>query len=484
MFLPEYKTYYEKLIIQSDKFIRTHCIAKGSIEKVIYGKRDMNFLNDYRYFAFTKCTKSLISIAHLLEIGHYEDALILCRTMMECYLSQRYFDEKFDDSTLLDMVVIPVRLKSGELILNRGILQEKNGEQLTYNMRSPDKLSLGKDKKYYVDLYTILCEITHCNFSQAEAFVDSSNRFILYSERNAESANLFPLFIFSKLFENVVLLEYVKFDDPEEEEEDIALFKDLTVFLYDRFNALCESLDQGNVSPNHSLRGAARKAMNSLSEQLGRVDKSFVDELAQEYKKTPLEETMIPALLSREKPSEYFEELRQNRRFEERMPELAALIGLQQNPVYHPEGDVWTHTMQALDRAAKYRDRVSNPYAFMLLVLIHDFGKAVCTAADEKGVLHSIGHETAGIPLASKFLKRITNNQKVREYVLEMLPQHMKPSRYAADRSRQAATNEMFASVKHPEDLIYFAKADKELPEEQEAFLWERYRLYQENADT
>ena len=111
------------------------------------------------------------------------------------------------------------------------------------------------------------------------------------------------------------------------------------------------------------------------------------------------------------------------------------------------------------------------------------FPKSVCTSVDEKGAIHSIGHETKGVPIARKFLNRITKNEKTRDYVLEMLPQHMKPSRYAADRSKVSATNEMFSSVSHPEDLIYMAKADKELSAEDEAFLWERYRLYTESID-
>ncbi|MDO4982503.1 MAG: DUF5677 domain-containing protein [Eubacteriales bacterium] len=478
MFLPEYKAYYEKLILQSDKFIQTHCMAKGSVEKVLSGKKDVNFLNDYRYYAFTKCTKSLMGIVKLLEMGNYEDALILCRTMMECYLSQRYFDDKFDDSTLYDMVVIPMGLNSGVFVLKDGVLRKRDGEQLTYNMRSPDDLSLGKDKNYFVDMYRFLCEIAHCNFSQASAFLDDGNRFVLYTEVNRESANLFPLFVFSKIFENVVLLEYVQFDDPEEEAEDVELLKDLTVFLYDRLHAMCDSLEKEKISVNHSLRETARNAMNSLKEQLGRVDKAFVSALAKQYEKTPLEKTMIPALLTSDKPSEFFEELRQNRKFSARFPELAALIGVEQNPAYHSEGDVWTHTMQALDRAAKFRDRVSDPYAFMLLVLTHDFGKSLCTKADENGVIRSVGHETAGVQPAAKFLKRVTNNDRIKEYVLEMLPLHMKPILYAADRSRQSATDGLFASVKHPADLIYMAKADKELSEEDEAFLWDRYGLY------
>lgn len=478
MLLSEYKPYYEKLIIQSIKFIQSHCTAKGSIEKVLSGKKDVNFLNDYRYYAFTKSSKSLLAIVHLLEMGNYEDALILCRTMMECYLSQRYFDDKFDASTLYDMVVIPLGLNYGEFVFSEGTFRNRDGEELVYNMRSPDDLSLGKDKNYFIDMYKFLCEIAHCNFSQVGTFLDGNNRFTLYTERNRETANLFPLFVFSKIFENVVLLEYVHFDDPEEEEEDIELFKELTVFLYDKLHGMCDSLDKEKISANHSLRETARNAMNSLKEQLGRVDKSFVQALAKQYEKTPLEKTMIPALLESDKPSEYFEELRKNKKFKDRYPELNALIGLEQNPKYHPEGDVWTHTMQALDRAAKLRAEVSDPYGFMLLVLTHDFGKSVCTSKDENGVTHSFGHETAGAALAAKFLKRVTNNERVKEYMLEMLPQHMKPARYAEDRSRQGATDEMFAAVKNPSDLIYFAKADKELSEEDEAFLWERYKLY------
>ena len=484
MFLPEYKAYYLRLLEQSEKYIQSQCRARGSFEKITAGKKDMNYLNDYRYFAFTKSTKSLSAVIMLIESGNYEDALVLCRTIMECYLSQRYFDDKFDDATLVDMVVIPTWLNHGELVFNSGSFQKRDGsETVEYNMRNPDDLSLGKDKNYFIDLYSFFCEIAHCNYAQACAFLDDDNRFTLHSEQNREAANLFPLFIFSKLFENVVLLESTRFSSPEEEQEDIDLLIELTGFLYDRLNTMCNSLEKGKVSPNYSFREIARNTMNSFKEQLGRVDKSFVQTLAKQYEKTPIEKTMLPALLSSEKPSEFFEELRQSKKFKDRFPELDALIGLEQNPKYHPEGDVWTHTMQALDRAVKFRDSVSEPYAFMLLVLTHDFGKSVCTSVDEKGAIHSIGHETKGVPIARKFLNRITKNEKMRDYVLEMLPQHMKPSRYAADRSKVSATNEMFSSVSHPEDLIYMAKADKELSAEDEAFLWERYRLYTESID-
>ena len=83
-------------------------------------------------------------------------------------------------------------------------------------------------------------------------------------------------------------------------------------------------------------------------------------------------------LLKAEKPSIFFEVLREMDQLDHWFPELKALIGLEQNPVYHAEGDVWNHTMMVLDQAAKLRHRDANPYWFMLAALCHDFGKAVC----------------------------------------------------------------------------------------------------------
>ena len=85
------------------------------------------------------------------------------------------------------------------------------------------------------------------------------------------------------------------------------------------------------------------------------------------------------ALLNSDAPSVFFEVLRSMDQLGFWFPELKDLIGLPQDPVYHPEGDVWTHTMQVTDRAAAYRSEVSEPYRFMLLALLHDLGKIVST---------------------------------------------------------------------------------------------------------
>lgn len=95
-------------------------------------------------------------------------------------------------------------------------------------------------------------------------------------------------------------------------------------------------------------------------------------------------------------------------------PEIAALRGTPQEPEWHPEGDVFTHTQYCVDALVALPDwQTSAPERRRLLmfaVLAHDFGKPSTTKREEKrGALRwtSNGHESAGGPLAKNFLRRI-----------------------------------------------------------------------------
>ena len=171
-------------------------------------------------------------------------------------------------------------------------------------------------------------------------------------------------------------------------------------------------------------------------------------------------EELKKALLKAERPSLFFTILRQAEQLDVWFPELKALIGQEQHPVYHAEGDVWNHTMMVLDEAAKLRDTTANPYAFMLSALCHDFGKAVSSQAATDGVVHAYGHETAGVPVAETFLRRITGETKVIDYVLNMTSLHMKPNIAAHNGSSVKSTNKLFDSSLDPHGLICLALAD------------------------
>ena len=198
-----------------------------------------------------------------------------------------------------------------------------------------------------------------------------------------------------------------------------------------------------------------------------------------------IEGELKKALLKAEHPSIFFEVLRQMDQLDHWFPELKALIGVPQPPKYHAEGDVWNHTMMVLDEAAKLRHRAANPYWFMLSALTHDFGKAVCTG-ESGGALHAYQHEIEGLPLAEAFLRRITGESKLIQYVLNMVEYHMKPNTVAGARSAQKVTTRMFDKSVDPEGLICIALADdrgritQAPPTDHEAFLYERLAVFRE----
>lgn len=198
-----------------------------------------------------------------------------------------------------------------------------------------------------------------------------------------------------------------------------------------------------------------------------------------------IEGELKKALLKAEKPTVFFESLREMEQLDIWFPELKALIGIPQNPVYHSEGDVWNHTMLVLDEAAKLRHRVANPYFFLLTALVHDFGKAI-TTEEKNGVLHAYDHETKGLPLAEAFLRRLTGESKLIRYVLNLTQLHMKPNTAAAMNSAPKVTTRMFDAAVDPEALICIALADdrgrisqKPAPSTEE-FLYERLELFRE----
>ncbi len=91
------------------------------------------------------------------------------------------------------------------------------------------------------------------------------------------------------------------------------------------------------------------------------------------------------------------------------MPELQALVGCAQEPEWHPEGDVWMHTLMVVDEArTRIEDLPIAPaqIAVMLGAVCHDFGKPATTAFID-GRIRSLGHEEAGVAPAAALLDRL-----------------------------------------------------------------------------
>lgn len=194
-------------------------------------------------------------------------------------------------------------------------------------------------------------------------------------------------------------------------------------------------------------------------------------------------EELKKALQKAEKPSIFFEEMRKMEQLSFWFPEVQRLIGVMQDPVFHPEGDVWIHTMLVLDQAAKIKEKAQNRVGFMLAALTHDFGK-ILTTKEADGRIRSLGHETEGLPLIRAFLGRLTNERSLIKYVLNMDQLHMQPNMMFYQKAGKTATNRMFDRCVDPAGLLLLARADhlgrKDAPpyDEIEAFLQSRLEYF------
>ncbi|HUR20116.1 MAG TPA: HD domain-containing protein [Vicinamibacterales bacterium] len=147
-------------------------------------------------------------------------------------------------------------------------------------------------------------------------------------------------------------------------------------------------------------------------------------------------------------------------------PELLALSGCEQEFEWHPEGDVWVHTLMVADEARKRIEGLDHPRAvvMMLSALCHDMGKPLTTRFED-GRIRSKGHEEAGVGPATAFLDRLNihsiGGYDVRHTVLGIVAHHLKPSMFF--KSPTPVSDGAFrrlAQKVDPELLARFARAD------------------------
>jgi len=116
-------------------------------------------------------------------------------------------------------------------------------------------------------------------------------------------------------------------------------------------------------------------------------------------------------------------------------PELDALVGCPQEPEWHPEGDVWVHTLLVIDEARTRIDDLDYPkqVAVMLGAVCHDLGKPATTALLD-GRIRSLEHEEQGVAPANALLDRLNvhsmQGYDVRHEVIGMVANHLKPGMF------------------------------------------------------
>lgn len=145
-------------------------------------------------------------------------------------------------------------------------------------------------------------------------------------------------------------------------------------------------------------------------------------------------------------------------------PELKALVGCPQEPEWHPEGDVWIHTLMVIDQARTRIDDLPHPrkVAVMLGAVCHDLGKPPTTAFLD-GRIRSIDHEQAGVEPATAMLDRLNVHSiggfDVRREVLGITAHHLKPGMFGM--SKTPVSDGAFRRLAQKVDLELLARVAK-----------------------
>lgn len=229
--------------------------------------------------------------------------------------------------------------------------------------------------------------------------------------------------------------------------------------LHDPFNGL-EDLERGCLratDPKLFVQDPLRalRAMQLVARKADFVEPrtmTLIQGMAHHFPELPKErvfEEWRKLLLKSDRPSAGFEFLRQSG-WIKHFPELEALIGCEQHPEWHPEGDVWVHSLLAADAMAEVRHLIPEHQreAFAFAVFLHDVGKPATTitpemmeardprvkeVAERAGkkpedmLFTAHGHDVVGMDPAESFMRRLTDSVKTIKLVRGIVGMHMRP---------------------------------------------------------
>ena len=268
--------------------------------------------------------------------------------------------------------------------------------------------------------------------------------------------------------------------DPEMSFEDAARRRDVTINslgydissgeLLDPFDGQKDLNDQilRATDPEHfsedPLRGlrvaqfAARFEMTPDDELKGLCAELDLSELSVERVLDELDKILLKSY----RPSIAFEFLHETAllRF---FPEIESMIDVPQDAEWHPEGDVFVHTMMVIDEAARLRTGDDDDRALMYGALCHDLGKPL-TTEEVAGRIRSHTHDIEGVVVTERFLGRLKAPANLVRQVGALVKHHLAPGLYyqggAKPRAYRRLARELEAAGTSMELLLRVATAD------------------------
>ena len=207
-----------------------------------------------------------------------------------------------------------------------------------------------------------------------------------------------------------------------------------------------------------AVQFVARFRLIPSAELIVLAQKMVKEQMLEELPKERVFEEIKKLLLKSRQPSQGFEVL-DTFGMLSYFPELLALQGVPQEPSYHPEGDVWIHTLMVVDEMSRlHSDNMEQNLYLSLAALCHDLGKSNTTKKVD-GRIRAIGHENTGVPLTEQFLKHLSDEKALIEKIIPLVKHHLKPLQFYKQGAKSAAIRRLANQV-NIRELVLLAQAD------------------------
>ena len=157
----------------------------------------------------------------------------------------------------------------------------------------------------------------------------------------------------------------------------------------------------------------------------------------------------LERIMTQPRASDAFRQLLDMGLLEVVLPEIVAMVGCDQPPEFHPEGDVFTHTMLVLDQLER------PTFTLALGALLHDVGKPPTQTFEDR--IRFNEHEKVGAEMTEAICRRLKLSNEEREHVVWLVRQHM---RIAAMPNMREAKRKRLVREPGFDELLLLNKAD------------------------
>jgi poly(A) polymerase len=200
-----------------------------------------------------------------------------------------------------------------------------------------------------------------------------------------------------------------------------------------------------------AVRFAARFGFEIEAETFGAI-RHHVAEIHQVSPERLREE--LTKMLTEGAARQAFELLDETRLLQQVLPEIGAMKGVEQPPQFHPEGDVWIHTLMMLNGLPK---DASPTLAWG--VLLHDVGKPSTfqSAAETGDRIRFNNHVEVGARMAEAICERLRFSNEDTEHILALVDNHMK---FGAVAGMRASTLKKFVRLPRFEEHLALHRLD------------------------